>query len=113
MFNCVAESNDFQQYWLGAYLPIGVADDIDPAAALPLLEQAPFGSTAFTLNGEDSAQNQDNVYSFLTTSSILKPDTYPQFKSDKAIGIDRPAASTRRTGRTTRSRRRPTARTSG
>jgi hypothetical protein len=28
-FNCVAASNDFQQYWLGAYLPIS----IDPALA--------------------------------------------------------------------------------
>ncbi len=92
VFNCVAASNDFQQYWLGAYLPIAVADDIEPAAALPLLEVPPFGTTAFGLNGPDSAENQDNVYSMLTTSSILKPDTYPQFKSDKAITIDRPAA---------------------
>ena len=52
----------------------------------------PFGSTAFALNGADSAANQDNVYSFLTTSSILKPDTYPQFKADKAVTLDRPAA---------------------
>jgi hypothetical protein len=92
VFNCVYVSNDFQQYWLGAYLPIGVATDNDTAAGLPLQEVPPFGTTAFGLNGADSAQNQDNVYSFLTTSSILKPDVYPQFKSDKAITIDRPAA---------------------
>jgi hypothetical protein len=91
-FNCIAVSNDFQQYWLGAYLPIAVADDIAPAAALPLVEVAPFGSTTFALNGADSAQNQDNVSSFLTTSSILTPDVYPQFASTKAITIDRPAA---------------------
>jgi hypothetical protein len=73
-FNCVVESNDFQQYWLGAYLPVGAAADVDGAAALPFQEAgAPFGTAEFTVNGEDSAKNQDNVYSFLTTSSILRP----------------------------------------
>ena len=35
-------------------------------------------------------QNQDNIYSFLTTSSILPAATYPQFASRQAIKIDRP-----------------------
>ena len=91
-FNCVAVSNDFMQYWLGAYLPIGAAADTDSASALPFLEQPPFGSLAFGLNGDDSAKNQDNVYSLLTTSSILKPDEYPQFESSQAIKFDRPPA---------------------
>ena len=90
-FNCVVLSNDFQQYWLGAYLPVGAAADIDSAAALPFQESgAPFGTAEFTLNGEDTAQNQDNVYSFLTTSSILPADQYPQFDSRQAIKFDRP-----------------------
>ena len=38
LFNCVAVSNDFQQYWLGAYLPIGAAVGNDAAAALPFQE---------------------------------------------------------------------------
>ncbi len=89
--NCVAVSNDFQQYWLGAYLPIGAAVGNDAAAALPFQEVgAPFGSAAFTVNGTDSAANQDNIYSFLTTSSILPAATYPQFASQQAIKIDRP-----------------------
>jgi hypothetical protein len=89
--NCVAVSNDFQQYWLGAYLPITAAADTDQAAALPFQEAGgPFGNLAFTVNGADSAQNQDNVYSFLTTSSILPKDKYPQFSSDQAIRFDRP-----------------------
>jgi len=89
--NCVAVSNDFQQYWLGAYLPITAADDADKAAALPFQEAGgPFGSLQFTVNGADSAQNQDNVYSFLTTSSILPKSEYPQFSSDQAIKFDRP-----------------------
>jgi hypothetical protein len=90
-FNCVAFSNDFQQYWLGAFLPVGAAADIDSAAALPMQEAGdPFGNVEFALNGEDSKQNQDNVYSFLTTSSILPVETYPQFDSRQAIKFDRP-----------------------
>jgi hypothetical protein len=90
-FNCVAVSNDFQQYWLGSYLPIGAAADPDAAAALPFQEAGgPYGSLAFTVNGADSKQNQDNVYSFLTTSSVLPKQDYPQFSSDPAIKFDRP-----------------------
>ena len=33
-FNCVVVSNDFQQYWLGAYLPISSAATRTRAAAL-------------------------------------------------------------------------------
>jgi hypothetical protein len=94
-FNCVIVSNDFQQYWLGAWLPILAADDIDPAAALPFQEAGgQYGDLAFTLNGDppESKQNQVNVYSFLTTSSILHPDTYPQFASEQAVKLDRPPA---------------------
>ncbi|HEX5927628.1 MAG TPA: hypothetical protein VFY45_27670, partial [Baekduia sp.] len=90
-FNCVVESNDFQQYWLGAYLPVTAADSTDAAAALPFQEAgAPFGTAEFTVNGEDSKKNQDNIYSFLTTSSILPTATYPQFDSRQAIKFDRP-----------------------
>jgi hypothetical protein len=85
-FNCVGASNDFQQYWLGAYLPISV----DPAA--PLKEVSPLGTGDFGLNGADSAGNQDNLYSLLTTSSILPVAEYPQFKSDPVVKIDGPPA---------------------
>ena len=36
-FNCVKLSNDFQQYWLGAYLPVTAAADTDSGggAAVP------------------------------------------------------------------------------
>jgi hypothetical protein len=97
-FNCVVTSNDFQQYWLGAYLPISLSDDPDTIASFTLLKHAPLGSGSFTLNGTDSAANQDNLYSFLTTSSILPPAQYPQFKSDTAITRQGPPAFDPKTG---------------
>ena len=39
-FNCVVVSNDFQQYWLGAYLPITLSDDPDAIATFTMLENA-------------------------------------------------------------------------
>ncbi len=86
---CTLISNDFQQYWLGAFQPIGVPGDA------PLALQGAgglLGSTAFGLNGADSAANQDQIYSFLTTSSVLPVEDYPQFKSEQAVKLDRPPA---------------------
>ena len=37
-FNCVVTSNDFQQYWLGAYLPITLSGDPDEIASFTLLK---------------------------------------------------------------------------
>jgi hypothetical protein len=88
--NCVAVSNDFLQYWLGTWLPITVAANTNEAAGLDLVEDDSLGSTAFSLNGADSAQNQDHVASLLTTSSVLSPDEYPQFASDSAIRLSGP-----------------------
>jgi hypothetical protein len=84
--NCVIVSNDFNQYWLGAYLPISLA------TTSPMVEVPPLGSADFGLNGADSAGNQNNLYSLLTTSSILPADQYPQFKSEQAIKVNAPPA---------------------
>ena len=40
---------------------------------------------AFTLNGPASADNQEHVYSMLTTSSILPPSEFPLFAAEKAV----------------------------
>ena len=85
-FNCVIVSNDFNQYWLGAYLPISLSTDTQ------MLETPLLGTAQFGLNGTDSAANQNNLYSLLTTSSILPADQYPQFKSEQAIKVDGPPA---------------------
>jgi hypothetical protein len=85
---CRFASDDFQQYWLGAYSTLNGGD---PSVA-ELQEQAPFGSSVFGLNGADSEQNQLNLYRFLTTSDILPAATYPQFSSRVAIKMSGPPA---------------------
>jgi len=87
-FPCIIASNDFMQYWLGAYQ---TGDGGDPDAAA-MHEVAPLGSTEFGLNGGNSAHNQQSLTRFLTTSSILKKAEYPQFASDPAILKDGPPA---------------------
>jgi hypothetical protein len=85
---CHFVSDDFQQYWLGAWSTL---DGGDPSAA-ELQELAPLGSSAFGLNGADSKQNQLNLYRFLTTSDVLPPSTYPQFTSHVAVKVSGPPA---------------------
>jgi hypothetical protein len=89
--NCPTLSNDFLQYYLGAYVHLNAAGSKEEASALPLsLAGGPFGTTEFTLNGGDSADNQAHTYSMVTTSSILPESIYPQFASDEAVHIDQP-----------------------
>ena len=57
-FNCVVTSNDFQQYWLGAYLPITLSGDPDEIATFTLNENPPLGTGSFTLNGADSRRTR-------------------------------------------------------
>ena len=95
---CIPLSNDFLQYWLGAYQYSHVAGtpfdapDKPAASALQLLGAGgPFGSTAFALNGADSADNQEHVYSMLTTSSILPEAAFPLFASEAAVKVPGPS----------------------
>ncbi len=90
---CASLNDDFLQYWLGAYLHINAANDPDGAGALGFQNVGdPFGTTAFKLNGPESADNQNHVYSMVTTSSILTPDKFPQFKSQVATAFQRKPA---------------------
>ena len=80
----IADKNDFVQYYLGAYV-YGSDGGTDPVTGEPfpvLGVDDPFSSLSWMFNGADSAQNQLHTASFLTTSSILDPVTYPQFESD-------------------------------
>jgi len=87
---CNPLSNDFAQYYLGAYLrsDAGGQDqdgNIFPVAGTP---GGPLDGLTFDLNGADSAGNQDGsglgTGNFLVTSSILDKELYPQFASDQA-----------------------------
>lgn len=75
--DCVPLSDDFLQYYLGAYryndeagtTPEGSLYDVDGI-------DTPFEGLGWGFNGSDSAGNQDHSASFLTTSGILEPDFY-------------------------------------
>ena len=89
---CLFLSDDFLQYWLGAYLFVedGGTDRGDPATtdddkAFPMAgADVPFeGATSSPWNIDQTfaAGRDATTQSFITTSSILKAGTYPQFTS--------------------------------
>jgi hypothetical protein len=83
--------NDVLEYWFGAYLMnygAGLDDNGDPFNVNGT--DNPFNSMSWGLNGPDSADNQTVASSFITTSGILPPATYPQFTSWPAAKYDRP-----------------------
>lgn len=84
---CLAHSNDFLQYWLGAYTYQDQAGT-DPVSGqpFPLLGEGPtFGSLRATLNGEDSAANQSHTASFLPTSAVLGERPHDHFDSSRRL----------------------------
>src|SRR3954466_9052239 len=90
--NCVIVSNDFIQYYLGAWISIIAAEE-DAVSTLPFKGAGgPFGSAAFTLNGGDSADNQLQAQTLVTTSSVLPASQFPQFASQPSIKLDRAPA---------------------
>jgi hypothetical protein len=83
--------NDVLQYWFGSFLVnagAGVDDNGDVFDAFGVDD--PLNGLSWTFNGADSARNQDNANSFIATSGILPPATYPQFDSWVAAKYDRP-----------------------
>jgi hypothetical protein len=87
---CNPLSNDFAQYYLGAYLRSDAGGQ-DPAGNIFPVEGTPggpFDGLTFTLNGASSARNQGGsglgTGNYLVTSSILDKQHYPQFASDQA-----------------------------
>ncbi|MGV9309186.1 M14 family zinc carboxypeptidase [Nonomuraea sp. NPDC004354] len=89
---CFEINNDFQQYWLGAYIWFdngGTNPQTHEPYALKGRVGAFDGFTG-TLNGGDSAGNQDHNNSWVATSAILPVETFPQFESRAGISWDRP-----------------------
>jgi Zinc carboxypeptidase len=74
--------NDVIGYWFGGF--VQVADDgNNPAGGLFDVNgiDDPFTGLAWGFNGPDSADNQTNSSSFVSTSGILPTDRFPQFES--------------------------------
>lgn len=79
---CLALSNDFVQYYLGAYTFVDGGGQDAGGAPLPLKgTSGAFAGFAGTLGGGDSAGNQDHTSAFVSTSSVLPAGRFPQFAS--------------------------------
>jgi Immune inhibitor A peptidase M6 len=78
----IADKNDFIQYYLSSYLYNSDAGTDENGQPVPVEGASdPFTGVGWAFNGGDSAANQIHTASFITTSSLLKPDRYPQFAS--------------------------------
>jgi hypothetical protein len=88
------DKNDFLQYYLGAYLYVSDAGFDADGNPFPIfgMDKPLAGPPAsgWTLGGGTGADNQVHNASFLTTSGILDPATYPQFDSWISAKWDRP-----------------------
>jgi hypothetical protein len=87
---CEALSDDFLQYYLGAYLYNEDAGTTSTGKLYDVLGvDDPFGGLSWTFGGP-SANNQDHSASFIATSGILPKQQYPQFDSWPSAKYDRP-----------------------
>jgi murein tripeptide amidase MpaA len=86
---CIPPDNDFQQYYLGAYIYVGGGNAMDASDnPYPVLgEGDPFGPSAFELNTPDEGGNQVHTATFAVTSTILPPEQYPTFASSHRIAV--------------------------
>jgi hypothetical protein len=90
---CIAHTDDFLQYYLGAYIYVG-GNPVDPETG-HLFPGAgdgdPFGPLTWDF---DPAGNQDYGATFVVTSSILDPAKFPTFASSRRLGTwTRPGAA--------------------
>jgi hypothetical protein len=87
---CVGLSDNFLQYYLGAYV---YNDEAGTTANGKLYDvigaDDPFTSLSWSFGGP-SANNQDHSASFIATSGILPAAVYPQFTSSASAKYDRP-----------------------
>ncbi|MBD3141639.1 M14 family metallopeptidase [Microbispora bryophytorum] len=83
---CLSLSNDFVQYYLGAYTYVEGGGQDAGGNTLPLRGAGgAFAGFTGTLNGGDSPGNQDRTASFVTTSSVLPADRFPQFAASAPL----------------------------
>ena len=89
---CLFLSDDFLQYWLGAYLFVedgGAAEDGSSFDVIGTDDPYDDATTdPWTVNQVFEAGRDATNQSFITTSSILKPGVYPQFTSTAPAAWD-------------------------
>jgi hypothetical protein len=87
---CQALADDFLQYYLGAYVYNDQAGTTANGKLYDVIGAAdPFTSLSWSFGGP-SANNQDHSASFIATSGVLPPATYPQFTSVASAKYNRP-----------------------
>jgi Zinc carboxypeptidase/Immune inhibitor A peptidase M6 len=88
---CQPLSDDFLQYYLGAYFYNDGAGTDSKGNTLDVSGvDNPFAGLPWSFGGGSSANNQDHSASFITTSGILPASTYPQFTSTASAKYVRP-----------------------
>jgi hypothetical protein len=90
---CQALSDDFLQYYLGAYAWNDEAGTAPNGQLYGVIgSDSPFGGLSWAFGGP-SANNQKESISFISTSGILPADRYPQFQSWPSAQWDRPGGA--------------------
>jgi len=92
-YPCLPLFNDFQQYYLGAYTYVSDGGTGDTGPYPVTGTGGEFAGFDSTLNGGDSADNQNHTGSFLTTSSFLRAEDFPQFAGSAPVGWVRPGGA--------------------
>lgn len=84
-------TNDVLQYWFGGYLAVP-GDGLDEEGGVHDVAglDDPYAGLDWSMNGPESADNQDATSSFVATSGILPVDEFPQFESWPSARWDRP-----------------------
>ncbi len=83
--------NDVIEYWFGAYVYAATDGVREDGSIFDVLgTDEPFTGDSWGFNGPDSADNQDNAGSFVSTSGILPKDQFPQFESWPSSKYDKP-----------------------
>lgn len=91
---CLPLVNDFQQYYLGAYNYVSDGGTAPDGTPYPVSgSDGAFAGFSGSLNAAGSAGNQNHTASFLTTSSFLPPDEFPQFASSAPVDWVRPGGA--------------------
>ena len=86
---CVPLSDDFLQYYLGAYIYIDDGGTTKGKLHDVVGTDSPFAGLGWSFGGP-SANNQDHSASLIATSGILPATTYPQFASRASAKWVRP-----------------------